>query len=82
MEKKRLKFENHNNPISGKYYEGDKPDPKRWKANFRCALNSLQDVDEDKAQGVRKGNNAFKVYRFLDEKKLKKQKSAAGNHII
>lgn len=57
---------------TGKYYTGDRADPKKWKANFRCALNSLQDVDEDKAQGVRKGNNAFKVYRFLDEKKVRK----------
>ncbi|XP_053404388.1 uncharacterized protein LOC123555815 isoform X2 [Mercenaria mercenaria] len=46
-------------------------DHKRWKANFRCALNSLPDVTEMKEQGVKKGNNAFKVYRFLDEKEAK-----------
>ncbi|XP_060593780.1 uncharacterized protein LOC132748234 [Ruditapes philippinarum] len=49
-------------------------DHKRWKANFRCALNSLPDVTEMKEQGVKKGNNAFKVYRFLDEKEAKLSK--------
>ncbi|KAL4239676.1 interferon regulatory factor 1 [Mactra antiquata] len=57
---------------TGKYYTGDRPDPKKWKANFRCALHSLQDVDEDKSLGVKRGNNAYRVYRFLDEKKAKK----------
>lgn len=51
--------------------DGDDPDPKRWKANFRCALNSLPDVEELKDRGLRKGNNAFKIYKFLDEKKMK-----------
>lgn len=58
--------------LAGKFYNGDKPDAKKWKANFRCALHSLPDVDEDKSLGVKKGNNAFRVYRFLDEKKVKK----------
>lgn len=57
--------------VLGKYMDGDVPDPKRWKANFRCALNSLPDVEELKNKGLRKGNNAFKIYRFLDEKKYK-----------
>nr|WDI23424.1 IRF1 [Azumapecten farreri] len=56
---------------TGKHMDNDEPDPKRWKANFRCALNSLPDVAEVKEQGVRKGQNAFKVYRFLEEKKSK-----------
>lgn len=60
---------------TGKYYDGDKPDHKRWKANFRCALNSLLDVEELKERGVRRGNNAFKVYRFLEEKRLKPLKT-------
>lgn len=57
---------------TGKYYDGDKPDHKRWKANFRCALNSLLDVEELKNWGVKRGNNAYKVYRFLDEKRERK----------
>lgn len=68
---------------TGKYIEGDEPDPKRWKANFRCALNSLPDVEELKEKSVRKGNNAFKIYRFLseEEKRLKlKNRKAGQNH--
>ncbi|XP_053392795.1 interferon regulatory factor 2-like isoform X2 [Mercenaria mercenaria] len=51
---------------SGKYNDGD---PKRWKANFRCALNSLKDVEEVKGMSISKGQNAFKVYRMLDSRK-------------
>ena len=46
----------------------DATDPKRWKANFRCALNSLPDVKEEKNMSQRKGQDAFKVYRFLPAK--------------
>ncbi|KAK3579481.1 hypothetical protein CHS0354_028298 [Potamilus streckersoni] len=64
---------------TGKFYDGDKPDAKRWKANFRCALNSLPDVVEEKSKGMRKGQNAFKVYRFLDDRRVKsKKRSKAG----
>ncbi|XP_062567150.1 interferon regulatory factor 1-like isoform X2 [Saccostrea cucullata] len=62
---------------TGKYVVGDEPDPKRWKANFRCALNSLPDVKQLKDQGQRKGKDAYKVYQFLNEKKaVHKHKSA------
>jgi len=57
-------FEN----ITGRHEESDH---KRWKANFRCALNSLPDVMELKDFGVKKGSNAYKVYKFLDEKETK-----------
>lgn len=63
--------------------DGDDPDPKRWKANFRCALNSLPDVEELKDRSVRKGNNAFKIYRFLseEEKRMKlKNRKTSQNH--
>ncbi|KAJ8311685.1 hypothetical protein KUTeg_011040, partial [Tegillarca granosa] len=50
-------------PVERRHYEGNH---KRWKANFRCALNSLPDVIELRDLGVRKGDNAFKVYKFLE----------------
>ncbi|XP_052007246.1 interferon regulatory factor 1-like isoform X2 [Xyrauchen texanus] len=39
---------------TGRYKPGtDKPDPKTWKANFRCALNSLPDVKELQDKTIR-----------------------------
>jgi hypothetical protein len=29
-------------------------------------------VEEDKSLGVRRGNNAYRVYKFLDEKRIRK----------
>ncbi|XP_060579005.1 uncharacterized protein LOC132735977 isoform X2 [Ruditapes philippinarum] len=57
---------------SGRYNDGD---PKRWKANFRCALNSLKDIQEVKDLSISKGQNAFRVYKMLEaRKKTDKQK--------
>ncbi|XP_022064862.1 interferon regulatory factor 1a [Acanthochromis polyacanthus] len=51
---------------TGRYRPGkDKPDPKTWKANFRCALNSLPDICELREHSRKKGNNAYRVYRML-----------------
>ncbi|KAG8453685.1 hypothetical protein GDO86_000354 [Hymenochirus boettgeri] len=51
---------------TGKFQPGiDKPDPKTWKANFRCAMNSLPDIEEVKDKSMKKGNNAFRVYRMI-----------------
>ncbi|MEE6460845.1 hypothetical protein FKM82_001120 [Ascaphus truei] len=64
---------------TGKYQFGvDKPDPKTWKANFRCAMNSLPDIEEVKGKSMKKGNNAFRVYRMipLAERPTKKAKRA------
>ncbi|KAG9336000.1 hypothetical protein JZ751_003399 [Albula glossodonta] len=53
---------------TGKYQVGvDKPDPKTWKANFRCAMNSLPDIEEVKDKSMKKGSNAFRVYRMLSQ---------------
>uniref|UniRef100_A0A8C7E1N5 Interferon regulatory factor n=1 Tax=Naja naja TaxID=35670 RepID=A0A8C7E1N5_NAJNA len=66
---------------TGRYKEGDvEPDPKTWKANFRCAMNSLPDIQEVKDQSISKGPSAVRVYKMLDppvkaEKKEKKSKS-------
>ncbi|XP_061690798.1 interferon regulatory factor 2 [Syngnathoides biaculeatus] len=51
---------------TGKYQPGkDQPDPKTWKANFRCAMNSLPDIVEVKDKSNKKGTNAFRVYKML-----------------
>lgn len=62
---------------SGRHNDGD---PKRWKANFRCALNSLKDVQEIKEMSVSKGQNAYKVYRMIDGRK-KPAKPRAGRRV-
>ncbi|CAN9514667.1 unnamed protein product [Ophioblennius macclurei] len=62
---------------TGKYQPGvDRPDPKTWKANFRCAMNSLPDIEEVKDKSMKKGTNAFRVYKMLsnEERSLKKGK--------
>ncbi|NXM75288.1 IRF1 factor, partial [Serilophus lunatus] len=67
---------------TGRYKEGEKdPDPKTWKANFRCAMNSLPDIEEVKDKSVYKGSSAVRVYRMLppltkDQKKERKSKSS------
>ncbi|XP_070544488.1 uncharacterized protein [Ptychodera flava] len=55
---------------TGKYSResGENGNPKTWKANFRCALNSLPDIQEMPKMSNRKGSNAFKVYKFLPRK--------------
>nr|KAG5696022.1 hypothetical protein BaRGS_013928 [Batillaria attramentaria] len=50
---------------TGIFKDGDTPEPKRWKANFRCALHSLPDVKELTSPDDRKGRNASRTYRFL-----------------
>ncbi|XP_064597934.1 uncharacterized protein LOC135464439 [Liolophura sinensis] len=62
---------------TGKHTIGGQADHKRWKANFRCALNSLHDVEELQDRSMKTGEFAYKLYRFLegDEKKsIKKGK--------
>uniref|UniRef100_A0A674N7G2 Interferon regulatory factor n=1 Tax=Takifugu rubripes TaxID=31033 RepID=A0A674N7G2_TAKRU len=62
---------------TGKYQPGiDHPDPKTWKANFRCAMNSLPDIEEVKDKSIKKGSNAFRVYKMLSsfERSLKRGK--------
>ncbi|KAM8742358.1 interferon regulatory factor 1b [Acanthopagrus schlegelii] len=50
---------------TGKYQEGQTCDPKTWKANFRCAMNSLPDVEEVKDKSINKGHQAMRVFRLL-----------------
>uniref|UniRef100_A0A7N5K6P1 Interferon regulatory factor 1 n=1 Tax=Ailuropoda melanoleuca TaxID=9646 RepID=A0A7N5K6P1_AILME len=66
----------------GRYKAGEKePDPKTWKANFRCAMNSLPDIEEVKDQSRNKGSSAVRVYRMLppltkNQRKERKSKSS------
>ncbi|XP_069055288.1 interferon regulatory factor 1 isoform X1 [Pleurodeles waltl] len=51
---------------TGRYKVGEKaPDPKTWKANFRCAMNSLPDIKEVKDKSINKGSSAVRVYQML-----------------
>ncbi|XP_044136715.1 interferon regulatory factor 1 [Bufo gargarizans] len=51
---------------TGKFKIGEKePDPKTWKANFRCAMNSLPDINEVRDRSVYKGSSAVRVYKML-----------------
>ncbi|XP_067280048.1 interferon regulatory factor 1b isoform X2 [Pseudorasbora parva] len=62
---------------TGKFREGvTTPDPKTWKANFRCAMNSLPDIEEVKDRSVNKGCSAVRVYRMLSPISKKKDKRA------
>ena len=51
---------------TGKYKEGrDIPDTRKWKTNFRCALNALPDIKEIRGKSCPRGNDAFKIYRLF-----------------
>ncbi|XP_013881639.1 interferon regulatory factor 1b isoform X2 [Austrofundulus limnaeus] len=50
---------------TGKYSPGQACDPKTWKANFRCAMNSLPDIEEVKDRSVNKGHQAMRVFKML-----------------
>lgn len=49
---------------SGKFKPGESPkeQPKVWKANFRCALNALPDIQEIVSERETRGNEAQKVF--------------------
>lgn len=56
---------------TGRYVEGEKPEPKTWKANFRCAVNALPDISIVKGKGQCKGKNAHRVFVFTRKRKSK-----------
>jgi hypothetical protein len=41
--------------------------PKKWKANFRCALNSLADVKEITLSKSNKESKCVKIYQFVED---------------
>lgn len=48
-------------------FDVEKPNPKKWKANFRCALNSLADVKEITPSKSNKENKCVKIYQFVED---------------
>ena len=70
--------------ITGKFRRGDERsvrDPKTWKATFRCALNSLPDVQEVPNMSEKRGPNAYRVYQFLEPKKSRKARKSSGKFV-
>ncbi|KAI3373862.1 hypothetical protein L3Q82_022442, partial [Scortum barcoo] len=63
---------------TGKYAEGQTCDPKTWKANFRCAMNSLPDIEEVKDRSVNKGHQAMRVFRMLPSTPKCRDKRSKG----
>lgn len=68
---------------TGKFVEGrDDPDPKKWKANFRCAINSLPDVEELSELSRKIGPEAYRVYQLKEEKSRRsKCRRFTGRHV-
>ncbi|XP_054481796.1 interferon regulatory factor 1b [Anoplopoma fimbria] len=63
---------------TGKHVEGQACDPKTWKANFRCAMNSLPDIEEVKDKSVNKGHQAMRVFRMLPTSPKSRDKRSKG----
>ena len=49
---------------TGKFKNGDPPDPSTWKTRFRCALYKLQDIEEMSSMNMLDGEEPYRVYRF------------------
>lgn len=66
---------------TGKHRPDREGDPKSWKTNFRCALNSLPDVKELRDKSKKKGENAYRVYVMLPahERHKRRKGSLAKN---
>ena len=47
----------------------DRENAKLWKSRFRCALNALSDVKELKTLSQTKGEDARKIYQFLQKQR-------------
>lgn len=53
---------------TGKYRQGDQPDPSTWKTRFRCALRKMQEIVEIKELGSLEGSKPYRAFRFKPRK--------------
>lgn len=57
---------------TNRYREGiDKPKPALWKTNFRCAINSHNHIFFVKDQGERRGDQAHRIMKIVDQENCK-----------
>ena len=56
---------------TGKYRQGDQPDPSTWKTRFRCALRKMQEIVEVKELGSLEGSKPYRAFRFKPKLKGK-----------
>jgi len=49
---------------TGKYRQGDQPDPSTWKTRFRCALRKMSEIVEVKELGSLEGSKPYRAFRF------------------
>ncbi|CAB1352971.1 unnamed protein product [Coregonus sp. 'balchen'] len=67
---------------TGKFIQGKtEPDPKTWKANFRCAMNSLPDIEQVKDKSINRGCGAVRVYKMLDVCSKRNNKRSKANNV-
>ncbi|XP_038844947.1 interferon regulatory factor 1-like [Salvelinus namaycush] len=67
---------------TGKFIQGEtKPDPKTWKANFRCAMNSLPDIEEVKDKSINRGSGAVRVYKMKNVYSKPNNKRSKANNV-
>lgn len=66
---------------TGRYEDDCKGGFKRWKANFRCALNSLPDVEEVPEESGMKNLEPYKVYRLLDPVSHRRSRRSASDPV-
>lgn len=59
---------------TNRYREGiDKPKPALWKTNFRCAINSHNYITFVKDQGQRRGDQAHRIMKIIEQTNCKPQ---------